>query len=75
MKRNDATAAIERFLERHNITSWHYEHGGKHPRVAVSHAGRTIFVSFSSTTCNRNAGYDAVARLRRALGLVGKGAA
>jgi hypothetical protein len=71
LRRSDATVAIERFLNEHNITTWRYDHGGKHPRVIVEHDGRNVVVGFPSSSRNYNTRYVVLHKLRYALGLVG----
>jgi hypothetical protein len=70
MRRSDTTKAIERFLTGQGV-AYRIDWTRRHPRVEIAWHSRTVFISFSSTTCNRNAAYDAVTRLRRALNLVG----
>ena len=71
MKRSDTTKAIERFLTGQGI-AYRIDWTRRHPRVEIPRNSHIVFVSFSSTTSNRNAAYDTVTRLRHALGLVGK---
>jgi hypothetical protein len=75
MKRTGTTKAIERFLEDHGIADYQYVWSTRHPRVVVTHAGRAVCVSFSSTAVNWNAANNAVRRPRHGLGLAGRAGA
>jgi hypothetical protein len=75
VKRDDYTSRIEMLLEAHGITDFRYERGGKHPRIVISHAGRSIRVGFPATSRNWNSRHVVATRLRHGLGLVGRAGA
>jgi hypothetical protein len=71
MRRSEAAEPIEEFLA--DCVTYRFNWKSRHPRVEIfdPRAGRNVYVSFSLTTSNRNAPYDTVTRLRRALSLNG----
>jgi hypothetical protein len=63
--------SYKRFLATHGISTFHVEHGGKHPVLVVEHAGAVHRLTFPSTSRSASGILNGVARLRRKLGLVG----
>ena len=61
---------IEEFLNRHGISSYHFQHRSKHPAVVVELAGKVHRVFFSASGSDWRGPANAIRDLRHELGLV-----
>jgi len=71
MWRDDCTDRIERFLEQHHITAFHYERRSKHRSVVITHGGKVVTIFFPTSGSDWRGHRRVVAKMRHALGLVG----
>ena len=71
MSSDDYVKRIESFLDRHRIDGYRFERRRKHRAVVVAHRGKVTTVIFPLTGSDIRGPRNAVASLRRALGLVG----
>jgi hypothetical protein len=71
MSSDDYVKRIGSFLGRHRIDDYRFKQRGKHRAVIVTHEGKTRIVIFPSSGSDWRGPRNAVAVLRRALGLVG----
>jgi hypothetical protein len=70
-RRDDYTALITRFLDRHRIKTFRFEHRSKHRAVVVEHGGRITTVIFPNSGSDVRGPRNTIATLRHALGLIG----
>jgi hypothetical protein len=70
-KRDDYTARIKAFLDRHRIEDYRFERRRKHRAVVVIHRGKVTIVIFPNSGSDWRGPHNAVSSLRHALGLVG----
>lgn len=71
MSDNDYVTRIESFLGRHRIDDYRFVRRRKHRAVVVTHRGEVTTVIFPASGSDWRGPRNAVAKLRRALGLVG----
>jgi hypothetical protein len=70
--RDDCTRRIKRFLDRHRIETYRFEKRTRHRAVVVAHRGKETTIIFPASGSDWRGPRNAVASLRRALGLVGE---
>jgi hypothetical protein len=66
---DDYVARIELFLERHRIETYRFEKRARHRAVVVTHLGKKCTIIFPTSGSDWRGPRNAVASLRRALGL------
>jgi hypothetical protein len=71
-QRDDYTARIEAFFDRHQISNYRFERRRKHRAVVVTHLGKECTIIFPASGSDWRGPANAIASLRHALGLVGK---